>query len=171
MKIHRAMLFAVLVAVLQLLAVVRDVPPALAKPRITFGEGYDQLDFEGRLTLPQGSVGLDPTDQIFVIQLAAFDGTVLFRVALDGGMIERRGSDSFRYRDNEARVRGGLAKVTFQRVRGAYRTRARAYGDLSAAQSDMVTEVFVGSQEWSTLGRWERRLNGWRLGAEGTVTP
>jgi hypothetical protein len=171
MNIRRAMLFAVLMVVLQLLAVVHDVPSALANSRITFGEGNDQLDFEGRLTLPKGSAGLDPTNQTFVIQLTAFDGTVLFRVALDGGMIAQRGSDFFMYRDAGARAGGGIAKVTFQRVRGAYRVRALAYGDLATAESDMVTDVFVGSQEWSTLGRWEQRLDGWRLRAEGTVTP
>ena len=154
--VFRAMSFVVLAAVLG------AVPSALANSRIMFGEGNDQFDFEGRLSLPAG-LTLDPTAQTFVIQLTALDGTVIFRTSIDGGTIRRRGNGYFVFRNGRARAAGGIGKVTFQQVRNSYRTRVRAYGDLSAAQVDMVTEVFVGPQEWSTIGHWEQLTGGWRL--------
>jgi hypothetical protein len=48
-------------------------------------------------------------------------------------------------------------------VNPSQRTTARAYGDLSAAGSYMVTHVNVGTDEWTIAGEWLPTHDGWRF--------
>jgi len=144
-------------------------PPICSDPsRIAFGGGLDRFDFHGRLTDLVDGRAVDGTE-MFVVQLTAPDGSVVYRASLLPGTLEARTGNSFVYRNNGARAGGGIARLSLQHVRGAYRAKLTAYGDLSAAQSTMKNEVFIGLQEWTIAGVWQPIQNGWKLTAKGTV--
>jgi cysteine-rich repeat protein len=131
--------------------------------RITMSAGLDRFDFHGMLTSTLAPVDVGGSD--IVLELTSAFGQPLFRATLAGGSltVSSTGS-SFRYANKAAATSGGLSKLKMRRLSdGSLRTIARAYGDLSNAQEEMVTHLYVAEEEWTTRGSWVRLGNGWKF--------
>jgi cysteine-rich repeat protein len=138
------------------------IPICLDPSRIVYTAGQDRFDFHGLLT-PGASVDLAGSD--LVIELtSAFDAPI-FRATVEAGALTVNSTGtSFRYVNKSAATAGGVSKLKIRRMSdGSFRTTARAYGDLTAAEQQMVTHLYVQSNEWTVNGTWVQLANGWRL--------
>jgi len=107
---------------------------------------------------------VDFAAKTFVAELTDPLGGVLFRTSLSAGSMTGdpvRGK--FKFRDKVARVLGGLARLKITKHGSSYRVTLQSYGDLSAAQAEMVLHVFAQNDEWTLPNAvWERTKKGWR---------
>jgi cysteine-rich repeat protein len=148
------------------------IEPICADPaRIKFGahDLPDLFQFHGRLIAP---MSVDFINNHFVIELQDVSGNVLWRSSIVKGSIEVQNAKSTRYKNRGARAGGGIYQIKTKQAAGHYVLTLKAYGDLSQSVADMVTRVYVGSEEWAIRGLWtQQSTKGWKLSNKATFYP
>jgi len=110
---------------------------------------------------------IDPTHLVVGVRLTNANGVVYSASVPLGAMTMRKTKVRTFFRFKDAAVKsnpnGGIALFAVSKDARWYRVNALAYGDLSAATSEMTMEVFFGHEEYTSHGRWRRTLRGWTL--------
>jgi cysteine-rich repeat protein len=140
--------------------------------RISFKRDFDMLKFHGRLITEQS---IDLGSGHFAIELRDVNDNVLYRASLVRGTMEATRPGMFRYKNRLAKASGGLYTFKAKYRENYYIMTLKAYGDLSASVSDMVTHVYSGTNEWAVRGQWKpvgpNAVNGWKLGKGDVFLP
>src|SRR5262249_17078456 len=139
--------------------------PICADPsKVKFGTNLnpDLVTVHGRLVT---DASLDIANEHFVVQLT--DGNdisvVIFRTSLLAGHLTQVGESNFKYKNKAAKTAGGMYTLKVVAKPGYYKFTLKAYGDVTGAQPDMRTQVFVGAEEWRVRGIWQQLKKGWLL--------
>ncbi len=137
--------------------------------RITFKEPNDLFKFHGRLIT---DTSVDFINDHFVIELRTPNGDVIFRTSQMQGTIASNHPGSFKYKNRDAKLTGGLFQLKAKSRLGYYKLTLKAYGQMDGAVADMVTRVYIGSNQWAVRGVWEQvGTKGWRLGKSAVFLP
>ena len=142
--------------------------PICADPaQVKFGTTLDLVAVHGRLVT---STSLDLANEHFVIQLTpgGSTSTVIFRTSLTKGSLTQASAAAFKYSNKAARTAGGIYGLKINGKDGYYKFTMKAYGEALGAQSDMRTQVFVGTEEWRARGLWKQLTKGWTLKKNAT---
>jgi len=132
--------------------------------KIRLTAGIDRVDLHGRIEPTIAGFQLDPATNDFVVQLTGASGQVIFRATVPAGaLLSNSTATSYQYVDRLAPKNGGMAKLKVKAHLNGFRVTARAYGDLSGAQTDMSTHFFIGAQEWVVPTTWAQTGYGWKL--------
>jgi cysteine-rich repeat protein len=136
---------------------------------IRFGEpgaGKDYFSVHGSFS---PVTAIEPTSEPVGIMLANEDGTIYAAEMPAGAVLGRRGK--FKYRNAGARTaRNGVYKldIRFRPRSGNYVFWLKAYGDLSAATTAVMTlQWHVGDDAFVNTSAWERTNRGWELHLPG----
>jgi len=110
---------------------------------------------------------VDPTNLIVGVRLSNASG-VVYSASVPLGAVTMRTTKVrtfFRFADASAKSspNGGIALFTVSKDAAWYRVNVWAYGDLSAATSEMTMDVFFGHEQYTSSGRWKRTVRGWQL--------
>ncbi len=125
------------------------------------GDDADVLSLD--LTIP-GEVLIDPDTEEFELTLSD-DDSVVYRVLLPAGLIEKKNSARYQYRPRKGAAVGGIKKLKLVRhpVLG-WSVGLRAKTNLDAADEGGLTmEWRIGDDEGFASQQWTPRNNGWSI--------
>jgi len=151
--------------------------PAIRRDPTTIKFGrpgdLDQFKSHGRLIVPDG-VDLAGSEVGWL--LSNNQGRIYGVVLPPGSFTPTVNGTSFRYRDRDARIRGGIRKARIRISRGTtYSYWVEAYGDMSAAvDPNMSIQVYLGNPTATAIHseEWSRMRYGWKAtGFAGNAGP
>jgi len=128
------------------------------------GQVNDRLRVHGSF---ENDHSIDPTSVVVGVRLSDANGVVYSASVPVGAMSERVTNERtfFRFKDANAKSSpdGGIGAFKVSKDARWYRVNVWAYGDLSAATSEMTMDIFFGHEQYTSSGRWKRTLRGWYL--------
>lgn len=126
------------------------------------------LQFHAFLNVP---TPLHPSDDKFKITLRNANGELLSE-KLTEGLIRREGR-SFEYRNENARLGGGISRLSLRRLRAhLWHIAVIAHGDMAGATlAPMTLYMVIGNDTFLSKNVWSKREFGWLLHLPATVPP
>jgi hypothetical protein len=92
----------------------------------------------------------------------AYAGRLVFETSLPSGAVGARTNGGFKYKNRDAKTTGGIYSLTATPTNdGTFKLTILSYGDLSAAEADMITHITVSGVQWSVHGLWRQTKTGW----------
>jgi cysteine-rich repeat protein len=89
-------------------------------------------------------------------------GALVFETSLPPGAVGARSNGGFKYKNLDAKQNGGIYQLTATPTNyGTFKVTIISYGNLSAAESDMITHIWVGGVQWTVHALWRQTNTGW----------